>query len=60
MKIDALNELENIDFWITDQAVSLTNGSVSYTQYWRIPGGGSILRDAIDPGHEQSVPWLMR
>jgi hypothetical protein len=55
-----LNTPELVDGWITEKAVALKDGSVKYTQYLKTPGGGLILRSALEPDHPESPQGLVR
>lgn len=50
-----LQRPELVDGWITPDAVALKDGSVMYTQYFKTPRGGLILRAALEP-HEPESP----
>lgn len=43
-----LDTPELVAGWITPQAVMLNDGTLAYTKYFKTPGGGLILRDALD------------
>ncbi|ABO60427.1 hypothetical protein Bcep1808_7552 (plasmid) [Burkholderia vietnamiensis G4] len=55
-----LQKPELVDGWITPDAVALKDGSVKYTQYFRTPNGGLLLRSALDPDESESPDGLVR
>lgn len=51
---------ELVDGWITPQAIALKDGTVRYTEYFRAPGKGLILRSALESDHPESPQGLLR
>jgi len=63
MRIDDLKTEENkhlVDFWITDEAAAMKDGTIAYTQYHDFGGGSLILREALDPDHPESPQGLVK
>jgi hypothetical protein len=63
MQIDDLKKSENehlVDFWITDKAAAMKDGTVVFTQYHDFGGGSFILRSALEPGHPESPTGLAK
>ncbi len=59
MKNEQLLQLESSSeyfFWINDQA-GFNEDGLHYTK-WHNFGCTSILREALEPYDEQSIPWL--
>lgn len=59
MKNEHLLQLESSSecfFWINDQA-GFNEDGLYYTT-WHNFGSTSILREALEPSDEQSIPWL--
>lgn len=63
MTIDDLKKPENeslVDFWITDSAAAMKDGTIAFTQYHDFGGGSLILRSALEPSHPESPTGLAK